>query len=623
MTAELGVFLLIIALLTALLQASYLLPLSTRPAIEACRPAASLLQALCITLAFATLITLRLDSDFTVVNVAAHSNLSLPLLYKIAGTWGNHEGSMLLWVWVLVMFGAILSLTQRNEMAALAVSVQSALAAGFLLFILATSNPFARQFPPPPDGEALNPLLQDMALAIHPPMLYLGYVGFSIVFSLSVAALLQGRAGRDTAQLLHPWILASWSALTVGIGLGSWWAYRVLGWGGWWFWDPVENASLLPWLAGTALLHSNIVLKKRGALTSWVLLLSIITFGLSLLGTFLVRSGVLTSVHSFASDPARGFFILIYMALILGSALFLFALRIGRIEHHESLLPLSREGMIVINNLFLLTACATVLLGTIYPMLVEAIGGEKLTVGTPYFYFTFVPLMALPLLLAGLAPFIPWKTASLKQAFNQAKPAALAALAIVILILAFLAREKLLAAFGFGLSAWLALASAQWLWQRHYTQGSWAVFLGHFGAALVIAGVTGSSLWKEEGEHWLKPHDHVAFAGYDIVFSQVEPLDGANYHGLCAIFDIGHAGHPITALTPEYRLYDIRKTATSEAAIYTSWFSDLYAVVGERSEDGSHIAARFYYQPLVRLIWLGCLVMAAGGIAAFVQRRKL
>lgn len=609
MTAEFGLFFLIIALLTACLQALFLLPRMEKFVAPLLLPAAWL-QGLCIALAFATLMTLRLNSDFSVLTVIEHSNLTLPTLYKIAGTWGNHEGSMLLWVLVLAVFGMLLARSDNTSLTCTAIAVQSSLCVGFLLFILFTSNPFARVFPPTVDGEALNPLLQDIGLAIHPPLLYLGYVGFSIVFSLAVAALLRGEMERSWAEIAHPWILASWSALTLGIGLGSWWAYRVLGWGGFWFWDPVENASLLPWLAGTALMHSNIVLKKRGALQQWVLLLAIITFGLSLLGTFLVRSGVLISVHSFASDPARGFFILTYIVLVLGGALLLYGLRAGRMGSQEAMLPLSREGMIVINNLFLLTACATVLLGTLYPLLVG-----NITVGPPYFNATCLPLLAIPLLFAGLVPFLSWTKADMKRALRDAQPALLAMLAVLFLVLSLVKTQLLLSALGMILAAWLAAASMQWLKGKK----RWPVFLGHVGAALVVAGVTGAGLWKQESERWLRVGDSLDIAGFHIAFDKIASADKPNYRGTRGEFSVSKDGHRLTTLTPEYRIYDIRKSATSIAAIRYSPASDVYIVIGE--SQGGKTAVRVYYNPMMGFIWAGCVLMALGGITGIVRRR--
>ena len=626
MMPEFGLCFLIVALLAACVQVAYLVP-AMRTLLQPCLPSAAWVQALAVCLAFAILIHVRLNSDFSVLNVVQHSNLSLPTLYKIVGSWGNHEGSMLLWVLVLSAFGACVALRMPEGAALqpLVVGIQAALACGVLLFIVFTSNPFARVFPPMVDGEALNPLLQDIALAMHPPLLYMGYVGFSIVFSFAAAALLLGRLDDDWAKQVHPWILVSWSALTLGIGLGSWWAYRVLGWGGFWFWDPVENASLLPWLSGTALLHSNVVLKKRRMLASWVLLLAIITFGLSLLGTFLVRSGLLISVHSFASDPARGMFIMAYILVVLGGALLLYGLRVHKLvpQVRDGMLPLSREGMIVINNLFLLTACATVFLGTCYPVVVEWMSGEKLTVGPPYYTLTFLPLMAIPLLFAGLTPFMPWQRAELHRSLRKTRPAALAALAAIVVVLGAVAQGVLLSAIGIGLSVWLMACSAQWLKQAGLRAASMPVFLGHFGAALAVAGVTGASLWMQEAELPMRKGDTATVAGYRLTYTADKALEAANYHGKAVTFIISdRSGHAITTLSPEYRIYDIRQTATSIADIRSTLWYDLYAVIGESSADGTTTAVRIYFRPLMCLFWAGFMVMAAGGMVRLLRRGK-
>jgi cytochrome c-type biogenesis protein CcmF len=638
MLAEFGVFFLILALCCSVMQAAYLWPSRHRECFAACLPAASWLQALFIAVAFFTLMLLRIDSDFSVVTVAQHSNLSLPLLYKIAGTWGNHEGSMLLWLLILSGFGLALHChSERSEeslqhskdkiircaqddIKKYATAVQAALAAGVLLFVLLTSNPFVRQFPPPSDGEALNPVLQDIALAIHPPLLYVGYVGFSIVFSLAVAALLSGKTGREFARIVRPWVLISWTALTLGIGLGSWWAYRELGWGGFWFWDPVENASLMPWLAGTALLHSTIVLEKRGQLASWVILLSILTFGLSLLGTFLVRSGALTSVHSFASDPARGLFILFYIVTAVGGALFVYSRRVRRIEPTEPMEPQSREGMIVFNNLFFLCACAVVLLGTVYPLFAEWINGEKLTVGAPYFSTTFVPLMALPLLFAGLAPMMPWKLASLSQAFRKLRSAVMAAAVVVFLILSWTHTHIVYAALGMGLGIWLWVASLQWLtthWKNLPRTYALSVFCAHAGAALLVLGITGTGIWQQEINAAAAPGDTFDIAGYRLIYVKESGQRGENYNVKRAEIRIEHK---IISIFPEYRTYDIRHTATSEAAIYSTWSGDLYAAIGEG--DGKRTALRVYYNPGIRFVWLGCLMMGLAGALALAHTRR-
>ncbi len=617
MIAEFGVFFLVMAFLVGLLQSSYLLPSSLRPVLEKIMPLGAWLQALFISCSLASLMTLRLNSDFTVANVIAHSNLSLPTLYKIVGTWGNHEGSMLLWVFVLALFGALLA-DNREKIKLYAVSVQSVLCCGFLLFILCTSNPFARTFPPTADGEALNPLLQDIGLAMHPPLLYLGYVGFSIVFSLAVAALICGNAGRHWAKITHKWIMVSWSALTLGIGLGSWWAYRELGWGGWWFWDPVENASLLPWLAGTALFHSNIVLKKRALLAQWVILLAIITFALSLLGTFLVRSGAITSVHSFASDPARGVFILAYIFLTVGGALFLYSLRGGAIKSDGQMLPVSREGLIVINNLFVLSACATVLLGTLYPIFAELANSEKITVGPPFFQSTFIPLMAIPLVFAAITPFMAWKKTSLKSAMHALRPAMLATLAGVFVVLAFAHTKIISACLGFGLAIWLGAGSVQWLLGSRGRRGRYAVFFGHIGAAFIVVGITASGLWKEEAQMLAANGDSLAIAGYKVEFVETADVTGQNYKAKKAhllLMDAG--GKMIKELSPEYRTYDITGSNTSETAIYYSLAGDLYSVIGA-SGAGGKTTLRLYFQPMINFIWLGFVLMALGGITGYL-----
>lgn len=631
MNAELGLFFLILALLCSLMQAAFLYPHpQLRELLKPCLPHAAWLQAFCIALAFVTLVVLRIDSDFSVATVAAHSNHSLPLLYKIAGTWGNHEGSMVLWALVLSVFGLALSLQCHSEPKAknpdkekilhfvqddiitLALAVQSALTAGTLLFIIFTSNPFARLFPPPEDGAALNPVLQDVALAMHPPLLYVGYVGFSLVFSLAVAALLTGQPARRFAEMARPWIFVAWSALTLGIGLGSWWAYRELGWGGFWFWDAVENASLLPWLAGTALLHSNIILQKRGALAQWTILLAIITFGLSLLGTFLVRSGALTSVHSFASDPARGLFILAYIAVVIGGALHLFATRASSLESAEKILPLSREGMIVINNLFLLSACATVLLGTLYPLFAEWLSGDKVTVGAPYFTLTFVPLMILPVFFAGLALFMPWGNSTLTQVFNAARYPLLAAITAALITAATVHTQLVMSMVGLGLGVWLFGCSVAWLKPSQKSAHRFAVFLAHGGAAVLVIGITGAGLWQQERSFTAAQGDAIDIGGYRVTYQGEKNVRGENYDARRGEFSVERHGKPVTSLLPEYRVHDINRTPTSEAAIYSTWGADLYAVIGEANDKKT--SARLYYVPMIQYVWLGCLMMAIGGV---------
>ena len=672
MIAELGLALIILALTVSLAQAC-LLAVPASPSLLPFSRRAAWLQFLCLSGAFIALVALRLRSDFSVANVAEHSSLSLPILYKITGSWGNHEGSMLLWVWVLALFGWLLSrglppssspfqgegrgegTAYRGSQTTLpwggenplpgplpgkergyadaplilrALCVQSLLAAGFLIFILLTSNPFQRLFPPPPDGQTLNPLLQDIGLAIHPPLLYLGYVGFSLVFSLAAAALIAGEMNLGWARLAQRWIMLAWSFLTLGIGLGSWWAYRELGWGGFWFWDPVENASLLPWLAGTALLHSNLTHLRRGILKHWTLLLAILTFGLSLLGTFLVRSGLLTSVHSFASDPERGYFILSYMALAIGGGLALFAFRAGRIRSNGVALPISREGMILVNNLFLLTACATVLLGTLYPLLAEALSQPRITVGAPYFNLTFLPIMTIPALLAGVAPLLAWRRGRLSVTLTRLRPAMLAALTACLLILAFSQRNRLIAAGSLTLATWLAAATLLYLKEKihghparllHLPGTVWSVTLAHFGFALLIAGVGGVTAWQEERELLVNPGDQFTLGGYSFAYGGETAAEEPQYSFTRGLFTVSDgSGRPVTLLAPELRHYGKRGMQTSETAIYSRPWGDIYTVIGEQGEHGR--AARVYIKPLINCIWAGFCLMALGGLVSLRSR---
>lgn len=631
MIAEFGVLFLALALMVAILQGLYLLPMAKlRLVLGAVLPYAAYVQNLLVTLALALLITLRLNSDFSVISVVEHSNLSLPTLYKIAGTWGNHEGSMLLWVFVLSLFGAMLpfSRSQNSATTLFASSVQSVLCAGFLLFILTTSNPFARRFPPVVDGQALNPILQDMALSLHPPLLYLGYVGFSIVFSMAIAALITGSAGKVWAEIVQPWIVFSWGSLTLGIGLGSWWAYRELGWGGWWFWDAVENASLMPWLAGTALLHTNLLLKKRGKLSSWVILLSIITFGLSLLGTFLVRSGAITSVHSFASDPKRGIFILAYMMVAVGGAFLLYSLRIGKIKEEENyadveaIEPFSRAGLMIVNNLFILVACATVVLGTLYPIIAEIFLSEKITVGAPYFEATFAPIMAIPLLFAAVAPFVPWRGGEgVKKISAKLLPAFLSVVACSLLVFVFSGAKTVAALIGFGLAAWLGTASVSYLFSGGSRMAKCPVFLGHFGAACMVAGIVASSLYNNEEQAMLGIGDTISIAGYVVEYAKSDDVRGANYQAQRATLVVKEEnGRHITTLFPEYRKYEIRGSTTSETGIYSGITGDLYSAVGEIDKNGK-IALRLYYKPMIYLIWLGFVLICCSGFFALINKR--
>jgi cytochrome c-type biogenesis protein CcmF len=623
MLAEFGVMCLVLTMLVAALQASYLVAGRSQSALHAIMLPASWAQTFLMTLALVTLILLRVESDFSVSNVVEHSNRTLPLLYKIVGSWGNHEGSMLLWVLVLVVFGLLLALrtVPHSPLVRTALAVQACLVVGTAGFVLFTSSPFTRLFPPPADGAALNPLLQDVALSIHPPLLYVGYVGFSLVFSLAVAALIHKQVDRDWGALLYPWILVAWSALTVGIGLGSWWAYRELGWGGWWFWDPVENASLLPWLAGTALLHTTTALKKQGVLARWVVLLAIFTFALSMIGTFLVRSGALTSVHSFANDPERGLYILGFMALSIGSGFFLYALRAPLMPVGAKLQIASREGLLLVNNIFFMVATATVLLGTVYPLFVDWLQAPPVSVGAPYYNLTLVPLMIVPLLLAGIAPFIPWKQAPFRMFYRYSIPAIQAVLAVVILMLAIYDPVSITTIAGMGLAAWLAVHSV-WLYLKR-GKALLPVCIAHLGVAVLIAGITGEAAWKEQKEGWLAPGESVSVGDYTLMLEQLQIADTPNYSALSAHFLLQQDENTLALLKPEFRRYSIRNSSTSESAIY-SWFGgDIHAYIGNVSEDGERVATRIYVVPMIHCIWLGFVLMAMGGITALWQKRRI
>ncbi len=640
MIPEFGHYALVLAMVVALLQGS--LPLwgaarGDQRLIAVARPAA-LLQLLLILLAFAALTWSHVVSDFTVANVVANSHSTKPLLYKISGVWGNHEGSLVLWVLILAIFGAAVALFGGNLPASLrarVIGVQGLIALGFLAFLVFTSNPFLRLELPPPDGNDLNPLLQDPGLAFHPPLLYLGYVGFSLVFAFAVAALLEGKVDAAWARWVRPWTLAAWTALTGGIALGSWWAYYELGWGGWWFWDPVENVSLIPWLCGTALLHSALVVEKRDALKVWTVLLAILAFSASLIGTFVVRSGVLTSVHAFAVDPERGVFILVLLFIAIGGSLVLFALRAPALKGGGIFAPVSREGGLLLNNLLLATAAATVFVGTLYPLFLELATGEKVSVGPPFFDKTFVPL-AIPLLLVmGLGPFLPWKRADLGALLPRLALAGLGLVAAA-LVTALLLGGPVMAVVFLGLAAYLFLAALSELAERiRLFRGPWGeswnrlrglpraalgTTLAHAGLALAIAGMTASSAFKVESVIFAAPGETLSVADYQIRFEGVDRRQGPNYTADSATLTVLADGTEIATLRPERRLYSVQQRLTTEAAIRTTGLGDLYTVLGEPQPDGRW-TLRLYWEPLVPWIWIGALLMATGGVVSLSDRR--
>jgi len=641
MIAEVGHFALVLALVLAIVQST--LPIigahrNIAPWIAVARPAA-FGQFTFIAIAFAALTYAFIVSDFSVATVARNSHSAKPLIYKISGVWGNHEGSMLLWILILSLFGAAVALFGNNlppRLRARVLSVQGMIGIGFLLFVLLTSNPFERLANPPVDGNGLNPLLQDFGLAVHPPFLYLGYVGFSMAFSFAIAALLEGRVDPAWARWVRPWTLAAWCFLTVGIALGSWWAYYELGWGGWWFWDPVENASFMPWLLGTALLHSAIVVEKRDTLKAWTILLAILTFSLSLLGTFIVRSGVLTSVHAFATDPERGVFILAFLAFTVGGSLLLFAWRGPSLKGGGLFAPVSREGALVLNNLLLTTACATVLLGTLYPLFLDALTGEKVSVGPPFFNSTFVPLMVPLLVAVAIGPMMAWKRGDLAGAIGRMKFGFFAAAAIAFVTWYQTTDGPVLAVFGMAVGVWLVAGSIiewagriklfsinpadSWRRLRGLPRAAHGMALAHIGVGLVVMGITGVQSWTVENARVMRPGETISIGNYDLTFKNAGTIQGPNYSALRGIFDVSIDGDHVTTMAPETRSYPTSTMTTTEAAIRPTIVGDLYAVIGEPDGKGGY-ATRFYVKPLVHWIWFGAFVMVIGGLISLSDRR--
>ncbi len=641
MIVELGHFAVLLALAVALVQTA--LPLWGARTGDArlmqLAESAALAQLGLLAIAFAALTYAYVTSDFSVENVWANSHSAKPLLYKISGVWGNHEGSMLLWVLILALFGAAVALFGGNLPPALranVLAVQAGIAVAFLLFIAFASKPFAR-IPLQPEGRGLNPILQDPALAFHPPFLYAGYVGLSMAFSFAIAALIEGRTDAAWARWVRPWTLAAWMCLTLGIAMGSWWAYYELGWGGWWFWDPVENASFMPWLAATALLHSALVMEKREALKVWTILLAILAFSLSLMGTFLVRSGILTSVHAFAVDPQRGVFILAILVVLIGGALALYAWRAPLLQQGGLFAPISREGALVLNNVLLTVACATVFIGTLYPLALEALSGDKISVGPPYFNSTFAPLM-IPLLIAmPLGPFLAWKRGDLAGALQRLFAAAVVALVVLTATFALYWHGPWLAPFGMALGLWIvAGALSEWAARVKLfaspaneslrralglPRSAYGAMLAHAGIGLTVIGIVATTAWQSEAVLSMKPGDRAEIAGYDLTFRGVAPQQGPNYQEKVGLLTVTRAGKPVTELAPAKRLYDAPEQATTEAAIHVSWRGDLYVVLGDELTDGGGWVVRLYSNPLVRLIWLGALVMALGGALSLSDRR--
>ena len=641
MIAEIGHLALLLALAVSVLQSAAGLSGAHRhdAALMSIGRASANIQFLLLALAFGCLVHAYLVSDFSVANVAANSSTAKPLLYKLTGAWGNHEGSMLLWAMVLALFGACVAVFGTNLPPGLrsrVLGVQGLLGIAFLLFIALTSNPFDRLVPAPPEGQGLNPILQDPGLAFHPPLLYLGYVGFSVTFSFAVAALLEGKVDAAWARWVRPWALAAWGFLTLGIALGSWWAYYELGWGGWWFWDPVENASFMPWLVGTALLHSAIVVEKRDALKSWTVLLAILAFSLSLLGTFLVRSGVLTSVHTFASDPERGLFILLILVLTIGGALTLYAIRAPSLKGGGLFRPVSREGAMVLNNLLMATAAATVLLGTLYPLVLDALGGSRISVGPPYFNATFIPLMAPMLLAMGAAGFLPWKRGDLAVVWQRMRLVFAVTVVAVFLTLALSDWSGFLAALGFGLAVWLLAGTLLDLADRirlfrtspmqslrraiGLPRAAWGMTIAHGAAGLMVLGITASSAFQTEQITYLKPGQSLDVAHYRVKFIGVRLVRGPNYVARQGRFEAWRGGRLITVLEAEKRVYPRERQNTTEAAIHGTLAGDLYVVLGDPDKQGGW-AVRMYFNPLVAWMWIGAVLMFVGAGVSLTDRR--
>ena len=635
MIPELGHFSLIIAFFVALVQG--VLPLvgaqqGRASWIAVARPAAAA-QALLMAFAFACLTTAFVQNDFSVLYVAHNSNSLLPVPYRVAAVWGGHEGSLLLWVVMLVLWALAVAVFSRQlpeAMVARVLGVLGLVTAGFLLFILMTSNPFERLLPGAEEGRDLNPLLQDPGLIFHPPMLYMGYVGFSVAYAFAVTALISGQLDAAWARWSRPWTTAAWIFLTLGIALGSWWAYYELGWGGWWFWDPVENASFMPWLVGTALVHSLAVTEKRGSFKNWTVLLALSAFSLSLLGTFLVRSGVLTSVHAFATDPRRGVFILAFLVIVIGSSLALFAWRAPKVGLGGRFGLVSRESLLLTNNVLLVVACGTVLLGTLYPLLIDALGLGKLSVGPPYFDAVFAPLMIPALFLMGVAPFARWKEASVPEIARLLRWAFLSAAVVGVAAPFALGEWKPLVALSLLLAAWIVVTSALNIVQRvrATSSGLPASFLGmhlaHIGVAVFVVGVAIVKGYEQEKDVKMEVGDAVVLAGYTFKFNGIRQERGPNYTAQVGDLDLIRNGRSERKLLPEKRVYPTSSMPMTEAAIDIGLFRDVYVSLGEPIDkarpEGAWVV-RVYFKPFVDWIWGGCVLMSLGGLLAIFDRR--
>lgn len=640
MSVEIGSFALCAALAVAMFSA--IMPAigvfrSDNRLIAAATPLAHLIFVL-VLISFASLIHAYIVSDFSVLNVVQNSHSEKPLLYKITGVWGNHEGSMLLWVFIITFFSSLIAFFGSNlpeNLKALILSTQAWITSAFLLFILFTSNPFIRVSPPALQGRDLNPILQDIGLAIHPPLLYLGYVGFSVCFSFAIAALIDGRVDAAWARWVRPWTLVSWIFLTGGIMVGSYWAYYEMGWGGYWFWDPVENASLMPWLAGTALLHSAIVLEKRGALKIWTLFLAILTFSLSLMGTFLVRSGILTSVHSFAVDPARGRAILAILFFFIGAALVLFALRASSLKTGGLFRPISREGLLVFNNLFLTTATATVLIGTLYPLLLETLTGQKISVGAPFFNLTFAPLMVPLLLMVPFGPLMAWKRGDILAVAERLWGAFGLALVAIFIVLYQTSLRSILASLGIGLAAFVFFGGLYDLWfksgnnntgfwvrlrrLRGLPRANYGTALAHIGLGVTLFGIVAVATFGQESILTMQAGQKTTIAGKELLLEGARNVNGSNYSETQFAFSVKGKGKDLGTLTAAKRFYPSQNMPTTESGIKSYGLSQLYVAPGD--VNGKGLVLHIWWKPEVICIWLGAFFMMIGGLFSLSDRK--
>ena len=639
MIPEIGNFSVMLALCLALVQG--ILPIigslrGNQHWMTIARPAAYG-QFAFITVAFLCLVYSFVSNDFSVAYVASHSNSTLPVYYRVSATWGGHEGSLLLWTQMLVLWTLGVALFSRQlpqETVARVLGVMGLISIGFLCFMLFTSNPFERLLPSPVDGADLNPLLQDLGMIFHPPLLYMGYVGFSVAFAFAIAALIGGQLDAAWARWSRPWTLVAWMFLTLGIFLGSFWAYYELGWGGWWFWDPVENASFMPWLVGTALIHSLSVTEKRGSFKSWTVLLAIVAFSLSLLGAFLVRSGVLTSVHAFATDPERGLFLLVFLSIVVGSSLLLFAWRAPKMGHGGRFSLFSRESLLLVNNVLLVAAAATVFLGTLYPLFLDALGLGKISVGPPYFDAVFAPLMIPALVLMAVGPFVRWKEARWQDVLRNLRWVAAATVLLSLSVAALLGAPPMVG-FGLATALWVLLATGWQLTQRlrHAPAGTpflqrvtslprsyWGMIIAHAGIGVFVIGVTLAKGAATANDMSMQVGETATAGGYNFRFTDLSEASGPNYTATQAVFDVSHDGKQIAVMKPEKRLYTVKNMPMTEAAIDRGFTRDLYISLGEPVNKTTWLV-RVQHKPFMSWIWGGCIIMAFGGLMAALDRR--